>query len=99
MIVRTSPSMTADLPAALKWCRRMLERMLPEEDASVWCVRRRDTGVVVTFVAGPGRDVSLWLAFDMGNDPDAYTLTPMALVGEEVCFGGEQRDCRGGLHS
>lgn len=96
MIARTSPSLTRDLAGALKWCRRQLSLPSTEGTRRVWCVRRREGGLVVTFIVGTAEEVGTWLAFD-GEPLDNFTLTPMRLDGENVLFG-EERDWRGGLH-
>lgn len=90
-IKRTGKGLTRDLPAALKWCGQW--RAVGVE---VWCVRRREGGMVVTFIAGTLEEVGTWLSFD-GEPLDNFTLTPMEPDPEADARFGVERDWRGGL--
>ena len=90
-IKRTGRGLTSDLRGSLLWCGSMMSR-----DLQTWCVRRRETGMVVTFVAGTLEEVGTWLSFD--EEPlDNFTLTPMEPDPEAGARFGVERDWRGGL--
>jgi len=89
--MRTGKTLTLNLGEALRWCGSKLAAGM-----QVWCVRRRDTGGVVTYICGSVENVGLWLSFD-GEPLDNFSLTPMEQDAEAGARFGRERDWKGGL--
>ena len=62
------------------WCARWLARGRP-----VWCVRSKERGIVVAYVAN---EIAEWTQFK-GSPVDDYTVQQMVMRDGEAWFGPE----------
>jgi hypothetical protein len=70
----------ASYPQDRAWCSKHLARGTP-----VWCVRAKDTGLVVSFVA---KDIRGWTQFE-GLAVEEYTVQQMVMRDGLAFFGPE----------